>query len=100
MPRFPSDSWTLSITRKLPVEALVPHACKTWNELRQEYEEAKTALDKSTSLHDFKRWLEKTYRCSFSPSVVRQAAALVTDVPEEFTRLGRKLREVSSRPRG
>lgn len=66
--------------------------------MREEHEQAKAALDRSTGLHDFKKWLTKAHRGDFSPSAVRRAAELVTDAPEEFNRLGLTLRELSGRP--
>lgn len=87
------------IIEYLPVEALIPNAGKTWDELRMEHDLALPNLDRSKGLHDFKRWLTKAYGADTSVSSVRRAAADVESVPEEFQKLGYRLREIGARPR-
>jgi energy-coupling factor transporter ATP-binding protein EcfA2 len=86
------------IIEYLPVELLVPNAGKSWEELRQEHDSALPALDRTKRLHDFKTWLQHVYGADISVSNVRRAASAVTDVPEEFRKLGYRLREIRSRP--
>ncbi|MEJ1179586.1 MULTISPECIES: AAA family ATPase [unclassified Pseudarthrobacter] len=87
------------IIEYLPVEVLVPNAGKSWDELRHEHDTALPSLDRTKRLHEFKTWLEHAHGADTSVSNVRRAAASATEVPEEFQKLGYRLREISSRPR-
>lgn len=77
------------IIEYLPVQILVPRAKKSWPELREEFE--------AQNHRNFKDWLQRRYKADTSVQNVARAAAAVMDVPEEFQRLGYRLREIGSR---
>lgn len=81
------------IIEYLPVEIIAPKAHKSWEELRAEHDAAKPNLNKEK--HDFKRWLQSAYKADVSPRNVRRAAA-VTEIPDEFQKLGYTLRKIST----
>lgn len=87
------------IIEYLPVEALVPKAGKSWQDLRLEHDQALPGLDRTKGLHVFKTWLSKVYKADTSVPNVRRAAESVIDVPQELWNLGYHLREISLRPR-
>ena len=87
------------IIEYLPVEVLVPGcAGKSWGELRHEHDAAEGRWDRSKGLHDFKNWLRHTYGADTSVGNIRKAAEAMDTVPDEVTRLGYRLREISVRP--
>lgn len=80
------------IIEYLPVDALVPAAGRSWEELRQQHDEELAA--RPTTERDFKRWLTQRYRGDSSVPAVRAAAEAMTETPAELRELGLRIRSI------
>lgn len=86
------------IVEYLPVEAFVRKA-RSWDELRTEHTDkvATGQLKDGRLRNNFKEWVTRTYDTDFGDDRIRQAVAMMPDIPEEFEALAHVCADIGRR---